>query len=542
VPSAHTAVPPVYPLPGHSFRKRQEQALYAAYREPVEWFHFGSSLHSFSTDSGNHYMGGMNAAFSKVYQNSWATPWTPPASFGAPTLYAPFCCRSATNGLASVTSLSSSYCPPNWTPMLSSDPNNNFALQFEPDGWASMPLAGRRQGAWFKQGETIKPWVLMWSKGVATGHSSLDTTWGFITRRQAAGPTGAIFGGGSVTSNVASVNIPTTDAYGASFDPNSTSHAVSELYFAATNGATGVTYTHDTSLPYYSINAFKVGANGFINAGQRWTNETSKYGICANTISLGGAKVGDFIANHSNSWPTIKAMAGNRRRIVSIGLQVNSAYNNIKAYDANTPSNSYYHLMQSFIDAMIAGLNPDAIILISDGTRVDGTGAQDTEYSQMVGADAMIADSRGGLVTVVNSRRALEMDGYGPANETLTGYTVHGSGLAWTNGRAYTAGQYVSMGDVGNIKYFRCIANHTAVTADNKPLSGKNGGTGENWLKYWVSHRNFLAAGADLATAPSDVVHSGAAGSLMKAMDYDVPLIYAGMNRGASISRAERFR
>lgn len=519
MPLAHTEVPPVYPAPGSKHAGNRERILREAKEEPFELLMFGSSLHSFSTVSGNHYMPGMNAAFAAVYQNAWATPWIPPASFGS-TPSAQFCLRASRPNTVDPTGLINDYLPPNWSVRKLSHASANFAFQLEPDGWAMAPLARAMQGAYIKPGETIKPWWIGWSIGEATEEGGQDTTFGFITRKQAAGVTGAIFGGGTLLSNVTTVNIPASSpTTGQTFTPGSATHMARELDFPATNGAVGITYTHDASLPYYNmqISSAAVPTNHILCAGARWTNQTSRYGICASTVSVGGAKVGDFLANHSLSWETLRAMVGNRRRIVAISLQANSAYNGIVARDDGDEGNSYYHLMQVFIDAIIANINPELIVLISDGTRVDGSAGEDDEYSQMVGADVQIADSRPGLVHVVNSRLALEQLGYTEACETMTGYTFRNE---WASTTAYSAGDIVSFGEPGYQAYFRCIVGHTAASTD-KPMSGTN------WQSYWRRHRQFLTEGTNLTTAPSDVVHHGGPGGWMKGM-LDVSLLFSG--------------
>lgn len=522
-PDLHTDVPPVFPLPGTPAARRRENILRDMRTQPFEGFYFGSSLHSYSTTSGSHYMGQLNASLAGIFNNAWATPWIPPASFGS-TPYGVFCMRSSRPNTTDPTGLVASYLPPNWGCRKLDHASANFAFQMEPDGWATCPLWKAQQGGYIRQGETIKPWFIGWSIGQGTTEAAQDTAFGFITRKQAAGATGAIFGGGTLLSNVTTVNLPATSATtGQTFNPNSATHQARELDMPATNGAAGITYTNDTAAPYYNLQLSSAAAptNYILCAGARWTNETSRYGLTVTSLGLGGAKAGDFLANHSNSWETVRAMCGNRRRVIFIELKCNSAYNGMKARDDNDPTNSYYHLIKAQIDSAITNIGPELIFLMGGGPRVDGTGAQDTEYSRMTGADKQLAELYGDLVCVVNSMLVLERMGYKSSTETMTGYTYK-NGWAVTTG--YVATDVVGLGDGHNLNFYRCLANHTSAAAD-KPE------TGANWQTYWRGHRKYLTSNNSLTVAPDDVVHSGARGSCEKAM-VDVSLMFAGLNGG----------
>lgn len=520
-PALHTAVPLVYPEPGSAAAMVREKVLMAAHDEPIECLYFGSSLHSFSTTSGSHFIGALNQGLASIYGEAFATQWIPPASFGSQP-FAQFCIRSGRPNTVDPTGLLTDYVPPNWGVRKLSHATSNFAFQFEPDGWATCPLSNGTQGNYIPQGGTIKPVWIGWSIGEATGESAQDTAFGFITRKQAAGVTGAIFDGGTLLSNVTTVNIPATSfSTGQAFNPNATTHQARELDFPATNGAAGITYSHDTAAPYYSLQIASAATptNYVLCAGARWMNLTNPKGIVVSTVSVGGAKMGDFLTSHSLSWETLRAMCGNRRRIVCISLQTNCAGNGITARDDEAESTSYYHLLVAFVRAIMTNLHPELIVLIGDGPRVDDSGSADEEFSRMVGADVQVAQLFGPIVSVVNLRRALERLGYSGSNETMTGYSFSNE---WADTTEYGAGAVVSLGEPPNYEYWRCLVGHTAEST-NKP------GSGANWQTVWRRHRRRLAPGANLTTAPDDVVHPGGPGSANDA-NVALELLYSSLN------------
>ena len=537
-PLNYTACPPSFPIPGDPRREDFNRLLTAARSRKVDVVVLGSSIYTIS-GQGGYMVSALTAELAEMTGNIPATGWMPVGNFGTtpPSQYG---IRGATSaGASAPTGYADTYALPNFAVYKFTTWSGN-SVQLEPDAWSSAIGEYGMPGSFYRTGSTqsYRPEWICTSYGGVSSEASSATTFGWYclkrTTAAAYGPWGALFSaagetlGRTTLNQVTAVNIPSTDLNGRACTPNSATFDAWRLGCPATNGAAPITYAHDASAPYYNfVLEHGSGSGQFFACAQRWVNTTTTAGFAVTSASQSGAKINQIQTDHNNSGPVLRAM---KPEIVCIALHTNSAGNNIKAFDAGTPSNSYYHLGLTLIDWVRTYVPNCWIVLIPDGPRTDLTAPQLTEYGLMVGSNQLLADARP-RVLALNLTLSLEREGYTNANQTFTGYTYKG---AWTTATAYAVGDIVGLDAGGEVLYYRCIQAHTSASTDKPSLS-------TNAPDYWRAHRRFLTPNATVASAPTDNVHPGTRGAMITAR-HIVKLMYEGMQQPVRQPRGRKSR
>jgi len=533
MPDAHTSVPYVYPPVGDQRRAWLDKHMDEARTATKELLILGSSIYTVGGNGGIS-VASLQAEFAEMYGNCPGTGWLPFGSFGT-TPPSQLGVRGSSSAGAGVPgAYSSTYQLPSFDIYKLTDYSGNV-IQFEPACHSTAITEFGIPGAYYTAGDTYRPeWIATAAGGFTTDGAS-NTTFGWATIKRTTAityaPWSALFSaavntlGRTQLSAVPNVNFPSTDLNGRTVALNSGFDAF-KLGCPASNGAVPTTYTHDSSAPYYNFiieNGSQTGR--FYACAQRWTNQTSKAGWIVSSASKSGCKIGQVVADHPNSGPIIRAMAPD---VVVIALHTNSAGNNIKARDDASPTNSYYHLALELIDFVRLYAPNCGIVLLSDGPRTDFTAPQETEYSQMVGANRDICDVRPRCIAV-NLLLALEDAGYSKATQTFTGYTFRG---LWATATSYSVGDIVSLDGGGEVRYARCIVAHTSGST-TKPFLGSV--ASDNWRR----HRGFLVPNPDPTSTVSDAVHPGGWGARYAAR-LTVKLLTSGVWRRGKVRGRER--
>jgi len=502
---AHSACASSYPPPGDARREGFNDLLEQAATRQVDLLILGSSIYTVG-GNGGYAVAALNAEFGELYGNVPATAWMPVgASFGTspPSQLGARVADSA--GSAAPSGYASSYALPTFD-VYKYTTWSGTSLQLEPNAFSAVPSEFGIPGAYFRTGaaQLYRPEWICTSYGGVSSEASSATTFGWHVLKRSTdisyAPWGAVFSGGTggrtTLNQVTSVNIPATDLNGRAVTPNSATYDAWRLGCPTTNGAAPITYAHDASNPYYDfILEHGSGSGQFFAAAQRWVNTTTTNGIVVSSASKTGCKMDQVLADHGNAGPLLRAM---RPEIVAIALHTNSAGNSYAAYDAGTPSNSYYHMGLALIDWVRTYLPNCWIVLIPDGPRTDLTSPQETQYSLMVGAHQMLADARPNVLAI-NLTYALEKAGYTKATQTFSGYTFKG---LWATATSYAVGDIVSLDGGGEVRYARCLVAHTSGST-SKPFLGSGSSD------VWRAHRRFLVANPDPTSTVNDAVHPG---------------------------------
>lgn len=582
---AHTAVPYLYPEPSDRRCRPLAEMIRRAFSEPLEALVLGSSLHAIS-GFGNVYAPAINRTSAEFFGGHPGTYWMPISSHGT-TPRGAFCASASRNiNNATVTGLDTTYHPPDFTPILvnNSGGGAGHVLQFEPANERCNISEFGGSGEFFRVGSNYNykfEWI-GWSSGVASSLTARDTTMFWRLGKQASD--GSPTFSGTVVNTVSSVNIPTPVCPdGTTFNPaNATTHQACKLHVtasatitnisaaaaavvttAAHGMVTGQTVTisgtnstpvidgthvitvlstttfsvpvttsgtgnagtmtavgptiqaHDSAIPNFCWSINGTSATGFIAVATRVSTVTGAKGLRFNFAGAGGYNSASLLANHANCGLTLKAMGP--FHFVFINYHTNSAYSaghSPATFKTNTQANINF----------VRGLFPEAMIILkADGLRVQGAGADDTDFSEMVGAMKELADENTN-VFVINTFLATQRSGFNDAANEETGLTFIG---AWATATAYVAGDVVSLDAGGQVQYARCIANHTS-SATDKPFDTANAIT--NWRRW----RRWLTPNPDPAASPfaavlGDSVHLSAWGATRTA-EIDFGILTSALN------------
>lgn len=496
----------------------------AAKTRPIEVLVLGSSLHTMS-GNGRHFNVAFNRAACDYYGGTPGSPWMGISSFnsGPPGQW---CARSSRqSAISAVTGLVSSYAPPDFTPMKATNAQlYGHLLQLDNDN------AGGSQGEFSEPGEQIPlggkfafEWV-GWSKGVATGESSLSTVMKWEATKAARPAAPGYFG--TAVASQASIAIPAPQAFGApgAFDPNNTAHQAAKLWCPSTAGGGPTEHTQDAANPLLRMHWLGADAAGYIMTGVRCNHLSAPFGMRFHFAGVGGAHSTTLLDSYSNCGPTLQAMGPFDIIIV--------AYTTNSAYSSNKNAATYKANIKSLLD-WLRPLFPDAVIgLKSDGYRDGGNSTQDTNFSEMVGANADLVREGSPAEFAINTLLACQRAGFNARSHSMTGKTFKN---AWTLATAYSINDVVSLDLHDQTQYFNYIAATAGGDATSKPMMTLGGSS-----VYTQRFRRWLLASGSPTVAPSDNVHLSPYGDhRMAEIDFKIMLSSLGPRR-AGVVRAGR--
>jgi len=517
--NAHTAEPLVV-MRGN----RLGDLMRAARTRPVEVFVFGSSLHTLS-GNGNVLNALLNRAAAEMFGGTPGTPWMPIASFNSQPP-GQWCCRSAKQSAAgSVTGLVSTYAPPDFTPLkLTNAQTYGHLLTLDVDGAGAMPTEFGEAGEFMPLGSKYAVKAVAWSKGGATGESSLSASmkWEHTKSARPGNPT--FFG--TAVSSQASIAIPTPAAFGAAgaFDPNNTSHQAAQIWCPSTAGGGPTEHTQDASNPLMHMHLIGADAAGFILAGVRWDHMTAPFGLRFHFFGAGGYHSTSLLDNHSNCGPTLQAFGP-----PDIVL---NAYHTNTAYAGGKTAAQYKSDIKTLLDWQ-RGVFPGAVLgLMGDGYRYNANGTYDANFSEMTGVDADLVREGSPAEFALNVHLATQRAGFTARSHSLVGKTFKG---AYNAAVANVVGDVVAYAIGDQTRYFECVSATQGGQAAELLMKDLNGNGA-----YWRPIRRWLKADPNTAAAPSDDVHLSAYGNHRMA-EVILKLMASSMSpKSAGVVRAAR--
>lgn len=518
MPNAHTAEP-LLTVRG----KRLAALMQAAKTRPVEVLVLGSSLHTMS-GNGRMLCTAINRAAADFYGGTPGTPWMPIASFnsGPPGQW---CSRSARQtAMVTVSGLVASYAPPDFTPMRATNGTYGHLLMLDNDNAGACMGEFTEPGEFLPLGSSFAAKFVAWSKGQATSEATLSANmyWQLLKSARPSTPN-------FLSTQVAlqsSIALPTPNAFGGAgvFDPNNAVHQAAQLWCPSAAGGAATVHAQDAANPLLQMHWKGADANGFIMAGVRWDHASAPFGMRFHFSGAGGYHSTSLLDSHSNSMPTLQAMGPFDIIIV--------CYHTNSAYTANKNAATYKSDTAACLDWLRAGF-PDAVIgLKGDGYRDGGNSTQDTNFSEMVGAQHDLVRDGSPAEFAINTTLATQRSGFNSRSHTLTGKTFKGK---YNNATSYVIGDVASIDVNDQTQYVECVYPTGTNDTNTVPLKNLNGG-----VSYWRRYRRWLLANGDATAAPSDNVHLSAYGDLRMA-ETDFKLMLSALSgKSTSVLRAAR--